>query len=111
MIDSKYGTGGAQMANLVVSEHKLVVVVVKALLHYWNFRKKNKLSRRSYFRFTTVIKASFGSSTFPTIFIRFFPSFCLFSSFIFRLMSPPYCKRFECKRFFQHGSRKYDKQP
>src|SRR5690606_19245579 len=40
--------------------------------------------------FSTAMKASWGTSTFPTAFIRFFPSFCFSSSFRFRLTSPPY---------------------
>lgn len=45
------------------------------------------------FLFRTLIKASFGTSTLPMRRIFFLPSACLFSSFIFRVMSPPYCKR------------------
>ena len=33
--------------------------------------------------------ASCGTSTLPTAFIRFFPSFCFSSNFRFRVMSPP----------------------
>ncbi len=36
-----------------------------------------------------AMKASCGTSTRPTIFIRFLPSFCFSSSLRFRLMSPP----------------------
>jgi hypothetical protein len=36
-----------------------------------------------------AMKASWGTSTRPTIFIRFLPSFCFSSSFRFRVMSPP----------------------
>ena len=39
--------------------------------------------------FRAATKASWGTSTEPTIFMRFFPSFCLWRSFFFRLMSPP----------------------
>lgn len=35
------------------------------------------------------IKASWGTSTRPTIFIRFLPSFCFSKSLRLRLMSPP----------------------
>ncbi len=37
----------------------------------------------------TAMKASCGTSTEPTIFIRFLPSFCFSSSFRLREMSPP----------------------
>src|SRR5690606_3262520 len=37
----------------------------------------------------TATKASWGLSTFPTIFIRFFPSFCFSRSLRFRETSPP----------------------
>ena len=40
--------------------------------------------------FRTFIKASFGTSTLPTFLSFFFPSACLFKSFIFRVISPPY---------------------
>lgn len=36
-----------------------------------------------------AMKASCGTSTRPTIFIRFLPSFCFSSSLRLRLMSPP----------------------
>ena len=36
-----------------------------------------------------AMKASCGTSTRPTIFIRFLPSFCFSSSLRFRVMSPP----------------------
>jgi hypothetical protein len=39
--------------------------------------------------FNTAMNADCGTSTLPIAFIRFFPSACLFSSFFFRLMSPP----------------------
>ena len=39
--------------------------------------------------FKTARKASCGISTFPTRFIRFFPSFCFSRSFLLREMSPP----------------------
>ncbi len=35
------------------------------------------------------MKASWGTSTRPTIFIRFFPSFCFSRSLRLREMSPP----------------------
>ena len=38
---------------------------------------------------SAATKASGGTSTRPTIFIRFLPSFCLSSSLRFRVMSPP----------------------
>lgn len=38
------------------------------------------------------MKASLGTSTLPISLIFFFPSACFFRSFIFRVMSPPYCK-------------------
>lgn len=38
------------------------------------------------------MKASLGTSTLPMSRIFFFPSACFFSSFIFRVMSPPYCQ-------------------
>lgn len=38
---------------------------------------------------STAMKASCGTSTLPTIFIRFLPSFCFSSSFRLREMSPP----------------------
>src|SRR5262249_22172184 len=40
-------------------------------------------------RLSTARKASCGTSTAPTRFIRFFPAFCFSSSFRFRVMSPP----------------------
>ena len=39
--------------------------------------------------FSTARKADWGSSTSPTIFIRFLPSFCFSSSLRLRVMSPP----------------------
>ena len=39
--------------------------------------------------FNTAMKASWGISTLPTCFIRFFPAFCFSRSFFFRLTSPP----------------------
>jgi hypothetical protein len=36
-----------------------------------------------------AMNASWGTSTRPTIFMRFLPSFCFSSSFRFRVMSPP----------------------
>ena len=41
------------------------------------------------FRLSTARKASCGTSTAPTCFIRFFPAFCFSSSFRLREMSPP----------------------
>ena len=38
---------------------------------------------------STARNASCGTSTRPTCFIRFLPSFCLASSFFVRVMSPP----------------------
>ena len=38
---------------------------------------------------SAATKASWGTSTRPTIFIRFLPSFCFSSSFRLRVMSPP----------------------
>ena len=38
---------------------------------------------------SAAMKASCGTSTRPTIFIRFLPSFCFSSSLRFRVMSPP----------------------
>ena len=38
---------------------------------------------------STARKASWGTSTRPTCFIRFLPSFCFASSFFLRVMSPP----------------------
>lgn len=38
---------------------------------------------------STAMNASCGTSTLPTIFIRFLPSFCFSSSFRLREMSPP----------------------
>ena len=38
---------------------------------------------------STARKASWGMSTRPTRFMRFFPSFCFSRSFLFRVMSPP----------------------
>ncbi len=38
---------------------------------------------------SAAMKASWGTSTRPTIFMRFFPSFCFSSSFRLRVMSPP----------------------
>jgi hypothetical protein len=40
-------------------------------------------------RLSTAKKASCGTSTAPTCFIRFFPFFCRSSSFRLRVMSPP----------------------
>ena len=36
-----------------------------------------------------AMKASWGTSTRPTIFIRFLPSFCFSNNLRFRVMSPP----------------------
>src|SRR6478609_5873588 len=38
---------------------------------------------------STAKNASWGTSTLPTAFMRFFPSFCFSSSLRLRLMSPP----------------------
>ena len=38
---------------------------------------------------SAAMNASWGTSTRPTIFIRFLPSFCFSSSLRFRVMSPP----------------------
>ena len=38
---------------------------------------------------SAATNASWGTSTRPTIFIRFLPSFCFSSSFRLRVMSPP----------------------
>lgn len=38
---------------------------------------------------SAAMKASCGTSTRPTIFMRFFPSFCFSSSLRLRVMSPP----------------------
>ena len=38
---------------------------------------------------SAAMKASCGTSTRPTIFIRFLPSFCFSSSLRLRVMSPP----------------------
>ena len=38
---------------------------------------------------SAATNASWGTSTEPTIFIRFLPSFCFWSSFFFRVTSPP----------------------
>ena len=38
---------------------------------------------------SAAMKASWGTSTRPTIFIRFLPSFCFSSSLRLRVMSPP----------------------
>ena len=54
-------------------------------------------SERAYFLsfgpvslvFRAAMKASWGTSTRPTIFIRFLPAFCFSSSLRLRLMSPP----------------------
>ena len=43
------------------------------------------------FRFKTLMNASLGTSTFPMLRIFFFPSACFLRSFIFRVISPPYC--------------------
>src|SRR5690625_758820 len=40
--------------------------------------------------FNTAMNASWGTSTAPTIFIRFLPSFCFSSNFRFLVTSPPY---------------------
>ncbi len=40
-------------------------------------------------RLSTARKASCGTSTAPTCFIRFLPAFCFSSSFRLRVMSPP----------------------
>ena len=39
--------------------------------------------------FSTAMNASCGISTFPTRFIRLFPSACFCSNFLFRVTSPP----------------------
>src|ERR687887_231445 len=45
--------------------------------------------RGSWPRLSTARKASCGTSTIPTCFIRFLPAFCFSSSFRLRVMSPP----------------------
>jgi len=51
----------------------------------------NRLSLRhsSASTLRTARNASCGISTFPTCFIRFFPSFCFSRSFLFLVISPP----------------------
>ena len=44
---------------------------------------------RSWSRLSTARKASCGTSTPPTCFIRFLPFFCFSSSLRLRVMSPP----------------------
>lgn len=44
------------------------------------------------FLLRTLMKASLGTSTLPISLIFFFPSACFFRSFIFRVISPPYCQ-------------------
>ncbi len=60
--------------------------------------KTKALRRESYFFLASApvslvdsaaMKASWGTSTRPTIFMRFLPSFCFSSSLRFRVMSPP----------------------
>ncbi len=48
------------------------------------------------------MKVSLLSSTFPTCFNLFFPSFCFRSSFIFLVISPPYCRAWEYVTIYHH---------
>lgn len=57
---------------------------------------RRRVERSGYFFFealssleSTAMKASCGTSTEPTIFMRFLPSFCFSSSLRLREMSPP----------------------
>src|SRR5205807_1183659 len=53
-------------------------------------RRDTRTHRRgSCPRLSTARKASCGTSTIPTCFIRFLPAFCFSSSLRFRVMSPP----------------------
>ncbi len=57
----------------------------------WRHRKGRERKGRSPYSssLSRDRKASWGTSTAPTIFIRFFPSFCFSRSFLLRVMSPP----------------------
>ena len=52
-------------------------------------RRARAYFRAVSFRLSTARKASCGTSTPPTCFIRFLPAFCFSSSFRLRVMSPP----------------------
>ena len=49
----------------------------------------SRCSASTAYRSSTARKVSFDSCTFPNCRIRFFPTFCLFSSFFLRVISPP----------------------
>ena len=51
--------------------------------------QRSHASRRYSSTFRMAMKASCGTSTVPTCFIRFLPSFCFSSSLRLRVMSPP----------------------
>src|SRR4028119_167255 len=53
------------------------------------FLTKSHTDYESRSSFSTAIKASCGTSTVPTDFIRFLPFACFCSNFFFREISPP----------------------
>lgn len=55
---------------------------------------EHKIRLRLYLSFLlrALMKASLGTSTLPMSLIFFLPSACFFRSFIFRVISPPYCQ-------------------
>lgn len=60
----------------------------------WKFTVFFSTNYLSHCVFRTFMKASFGTSMLPIFLSFFFPSACLFKSFIFRVISPPYWKIF-----------------
>ena len=75
------------------------VAVATALYTVWNMDvEREPLAHDYFFAFTfslsafvesAAMKASWGTSTLPTIFIRFLPSFCFSRSLRLRVISPP----------------------
>ena len=73
------------VAAAVRAERQVEVQVPRAEAGSAHFRNPDP----SFPRFSTARNASCGTSTAPTRFIRFLPSFCFSISFRLRVMSPP----------------------
>ena len=69
--------------------HKRAITAFGPAERNMNVDSQGTLRHPAQSRFKTAMNASCGSSTLPTCFMRFFPSFCFSSSLRFRVMSPP----------------------
>ena len=90
------------MMASVYSRHTDLVRVVSGRLSSWEEENSGSpdeesggsrvrfiFGHDSSFTFKSARKASCGTSTRPSCFIRFLPSFCFSHSLRFRVMSPP----------------------